>query len=90
MVVSSGGARLLFYGGLALKRVASWVRVSVVEGTRGEMSGVEVVAQRARWRLSAAARMRASQDAVCILKLWGSHLTVLTMRVELVDGVQTL
>ena len=54
------------------------------------MSVVEVVDRRARWRFPAAARMRASRDAVGILKLWGSHLTVSVMWVELVDGVQTL
>ena len=73
-----------------MKRVASWVRVSVVGGVRGTISGAVNFAQRAHWRLSPVARMRSSRDAVGILKLWGNHLMVSAMRVELVGGFQIL
>ena len=73
-----------------LNSEASCVSVSVVEGWRGARADEVVADRRARWRSSAAARMRASRDAVGILKLWGSHLTVSAMRVEFVAGVHTL
>ena len=42
------------------------------------------------WRLSDAASISDSQDAVVILKLYRSQLTVLEMRVKLVSGVHAL
>ena len=73
-----------------LKRLTSCVSVLVMECSRGDSPGENVAERRARWRLMAAARMRDSWEAVGILKLCGSHLTVSAMRVDLVDGVQTL
>ena len=53
-----------------LKSEASWVRLLVVDGWRGSISGDDVVAHSARWRPSATASIRASWDTVDILNAW--------------------
>ena len=79
---------VLFLLTLCENRLASCVRVSVVDCSTGSRSGAFAVDFRALWRSYAAESMRDSREAVGIFTLWGYHFTVSQMRLELVDGIQ--
>ena len=69
---------------------ASLVRVSVVDCRSGGRSGSRFLDWMAWRRSSAAASIKLSRDAVGMRKLYGYHLKVSHILVELVDGVHIL